>query len=246
MHFLCLHGSMGNVTAFSAQLGPLRQHLEQDNATSFHCVNGLVKSDTPEGFGDFFGPGQHYRWIGREGADEDTINKRIRGSRVIQSPEDTLRSLVHDVTWINHKEIMEYLDETLEQNPDITGILGYSEGACIASTYIIHEEKMHRETGRPRRIKCGIFFTGMPPINPTQGFVLYDDTEDMVDVPTLHVIGSIDPYRAGADALYNVCDPDTAEFFDTGKGHTVPRGGPVIDELGAAIRGIIEQAEAEE
>lgn len=160
---------------------------------------------------------------------------------------------------------MEYLDETLEQNPDITGILGYSEGACIASTYIIHEEKMHRETGRPRRIKCGIFFTGMPPINPTQGFVLYDDTEDMVDVPTLHVIGSIgimppqirfdhllmisiriDPYRAGADALYNVCDPDTAEFFDTGKGHTVPRGGPVIDELGAAIRGIIEQAEAEE
>ncbi|KAJ9487554.1 hypothetical protein VN97_g5757 [Penicillium thymicola] len=199
------------------------------------------------GFEAFFGPGPHYRWIEKQGIDEETINSRVRGSRVGQNPEDALRALVDEnMTWANHTEIMEYLDETLEKNPDIAGILGYSEGASTASTYILHEERMHRETGRPRRIKCGIFFTGLAPINPTQGFVLCDETEDMVDVPTLHVIGANDPYRAGADALYNVCNPDTAEFFDTGKGHTVPRGGPVIDELGDVIRAMIEMAEAEE
>lgn len=53
---------------------------------------------------------------------------------------------------------------------------------------------------------------------------------------------SIDPFRHGAYALYNVCDPDTAQFFDTGKGHTIPRSGLVIQELGDAMRGLIEQA----
>jgi hypothetical protein len=55
----------------------------------------------------------------------------------------------------------------------------------------------------------------------------------------------IDPYRAGADCLYNVCDPDKAHFFDTGKGHTVPRGGPVIEELGDAIRELIQRTKEE-
>lgn len=61
----------------------------------------------------------------------------------------------------------------------------------MASTYILNEEQRHRETGRERRIKCGIFAAGAPPINPEKGFVLADEQEDvMVDVPTLHVIGA--------------------------------------------------------
>lgn len=53
---------------------------------------------------------------------------------------------------------------------------------------------------------------------------------------------SIDPFRHGAFALYNVCDPDTAIFFDTGKGHTIPRSGLVIKELGDAVRDMIAKA----
>jgi hypothetical protein len=41
-------------------------------------------------------------------------------------------------------------------------------------------------------------------------------------------------------ALYNVCHPDTAAMFDTGKGHTIPRSGQVITELGDAVRELIE------
>lgn len=52
----------------------------------------------------------------------------------------------------------------------------------------------------------------------------------------------IDPFRHGAFALYNVCDPDTAIFFDTGKGHTIPRSGLVIKELGDAVRDMITKA----
>jgi hypothetical protein len=52
-----------------------------------------------------------------------------------------------------------------------------------------------------------------------------------------------DPYRYGALALYNVCDADTANMFDTGKGHTIPRTGKVISELGDAVRELISSTE---
>lgn len=56
----------------------------------------------------------------------------------------------------------------------------------------------------------------------------------------------IDPYRDGALALYNVCDPDAAVIFDTGKGHTIPRAGMVITELANAVRNLIEVARQQE
>lgn len=52
----------------------------------------------------------------------------------------------------------------------------------------------------------------------------------------------IDPYRDGAVSLYNVCNADKAEIFDTGRGHTIPRGGPLVAELAEAVRDMISQA----
>lgn len=40
-------------------------------------------------------------------------------------------------------------------------------------------------------------------------------------------------------ALYNVCNEDTAVFFDTGKGHTIPRQGESLDELAQAVRDMV-------
>ena len=55
-----------------------------------------------------------------------------------------------------------------------------------------------------------------------------------------------DPYKDGALALFNVCDEDTAKLFDTGKGHTIPRSGLVIKEMGDAVREMIAEALGEE
>lgn len=65
--------------------------------------------------------------------------------------------------------------------------------------------------------------------------LLADQDKDVIDIPSLHVIGCSDPYIAGAVALYNMCDRDTAEIFDHGKGHTVPRDARTIQELCDAI-----------
>ena len=61
-------------------------------------------------------------------------------------------------------------------------------------------------------------------------------------ITELTIFGRLDPFRHGAYALYNVCDPDTAIIFDTGKGHTIPRSGQVIHELGDAVRGLLDRA----
>jgi Serine hydrolase (FSH1). len=68
--------------------------------------------------------------------------------------------------------------------------------------------------------------------------VLADECEDVIDVPSCHIIGCNDPYIHGAMALFSVCDEDTAVMFDHGKGHTVPRDAQTIRELADVISGL--------
>ena len=216
------------------------------------------------GFKEYFGVGPHYRWTDDGGAAEDSLISRVRQIPVGDNSEDIMRDLVGDreIVWLNYQQVMDYLYDTLEKDPEISGIIGYSEGAGIAGSFILDEQRREKEEGRPRRIKSAMFVTGWPPVVPGRGLILADEQEDMLDIPSLHVIGANgkgkspgvfdnwlililavpDPFRHGAFALYNICDPDTAIFFDTGKGHTIPRSGKVITELGDAVRQLVAQA----
>ena len=87
---------------------------------------------------------------------------------------------------------------------------------------------------------------GWPPLSMENGHarvLLADETEDVIDVPTLHVVGGSDPYILGAMALFNMCDEDCAELFDHGKGHTVPRDATTIQELCDAIARLVQKKE---
>lgn len=103
-----------------------------------------------------------------------------------------MRDLVgkREVVWKNYDQVMDILDKVIASDPDIHGIIGYSEGAAMASTYILDEERRYNETGRERRIKSAMFITGWPPMNPKDGILLADESDVMIDVPTLHVVGA--------------------------------------------------------
>lgn len=77
------------------------------------------------------------------------------------------------------------------------GILGYSEGATIAASLILEEKRRLLEEGIPRNIKCGIFFAGWPPMKDTGGPYLFDTDGEVIDIPTVNVIGCQDPYIDG-------------------------------------------------
>lgn len=117
---------------------------------------------------------------------------RVRKIPDGQNPEDVMRDLIgeRNVVWLNYNDVMEYLYDTLEKDPEIQGIIGYSEGAAIAATLIVDEERRARTTGRLRQIKCAMFVTGWPPMHPVDGVLLADESDVMIDVPSLHVIGA--------------------------------------------------------
>ncbi|GAD95060.1 DUF341 family oxidoreductase, putative [Paecilomyces variotii No. 5] len=249
MRFLCLHGAIGSITNISIQLAPLEKELERDQTASFRYINAPVAVSPPPGFDEYFGIGPHYRWADDGGTAEDSMLARIRQLPVGESPEDVMRNLQkghENTTWRNRRQVMDILYRELENDPLIEGIIGYSEGSSVAASFVVDEDRRLEEEGRPRRIRCAIFFTGWPPISKEGKVLLADESDYFINIPTLHVIGANDPYRDGALALYNVCDPDTAVIFDTGKGHTIPRAGLVITELGNAVRELIEVASQQE
>lgn len=128
----------------------------------------------------------------------------------------------------------------------------------MAATLILEEQRRCREEGRDRRLKVrnyktyyrlpkllltqvdkfGVFFSGWPPVfikGERVECILADEHEHLIEIPTLHIVGSKDPYIHGAVALFNVCDSETAMLFDHGKGHTLPRDERTVAELSLAV-----------
>jgi hypothetical protein len=232
-------------------------------------AHGPVEAYPPEGFEDYFGKGPHYRFIkpGRAEEGGSDVLDRIRNFPKGATAEDQMRELMRgglgsvpvpnangSYADESAEEAIEYLYEIMQEEGPFDGIIGYSEGATVAATLLLHEQKRFDMEGRIPMFKCAVFFAGWPPMTPElDGLVLADETDLTITIPTCHiseflsshvnqtptdthVVGSLDPYLAGSIALYNVCDMDTACLFDHGKGHTLPRDSETVKELGDIIR----------
>lgn len=148
-----------------------------------------------------------------------------------------------DLKYSQLRPAIEKIRETIDEEVDVEGIIGYCEGALIAASFILDEQRRSREGIEPQ-IKCAIFISGWPPIDSNTGLLLSDETEDVINIPTCHVVGALDPMIHSAMALYNLCDPDRAEIFDHGHGHIVPREKRTVKELGQVVRTMIAFAKA--
>ncbi|KAF3065509.1 hypothetical protein CFAM422_009754 [Trichoderma lentiforme] len=250
MKVLCLHGAFGSASNFKIQLGIFTDAAQRPDV-EFKWVNGFTEATPPAGFDDYFGAPPLYRFMDVDGVSElEQIIARIRDLPQGESPEETMRKLIADKEQFTTPAVTMALDrllQLLDEDPEIDGILGYSEGATAAATLILEEQRLFREQGRPRRIKCAIFFAGWPPVRIKDGRVhtlLADEHDEMIDIPTCHVVGCNDPYIHGAIALYGMCDEDMAILFDHGKGHTVPRDELTVKELAETIERTFDQAAA--
>ncbi|KAH7047329.1 serine hydrolase FSH [Macrophomina phaseolina] len=243
MKFLCLPGAYGSAKNFKVQLGPFAAECEKTGVVDFAWTQGTVPAKPPPGFEDYFGPGPLFRFVEFDGMEgfEDLVEK-IRDFPEGISAEDTMRRLFGDqgsgYNEVNLRNCLNHLFDVIDADREIEGILGYSEGATTAASLVLEERRRAEEYGIARRIKAAIFLAGWPPLKIEDGKVrglLADECDDVIDIPTCHVVGCYDPYIHGAMALFNLCDEDSAELFDHGKGHTVPRDAITLRELGEAI-----------
>jgi len=243
MRFLCLPGAYANTKNWRVQLAPFVDHITSEKI-EFIFTQGTIPCAPPKGFVEYFGPAPHFRFLSYDGVDEEEdVLEKIRDMPDATTAEDALRLIlptaVADVTK-SMRLALDALYETMERDGPFDGIIGYSEGATVASTLVLDEKRRFEEEGRERMIKCAVFFCGWPPIKPDDGgIVLSDESDTLIDIPTCHVVGADDPYFHGSMALYNVCEEDTAIFFDHGKGHTLPRDARTLEELETVINNLV-------
>ncbi|TVY82151.1 Esterase FUS5 [Lachnellula suecica] len=253
MRFLCLCGAYGSADVnIPHSNAPLVKELRSDDTAELHFVHGPVQAFPPEGFESFFGLGPYYRFIKPaqiETGGSDVL-ERIRNFPKGATAEDQMRELmsggvgavpVPDVDGFSGdrsaQQAMDYLYQIMEEDGPFDGIIGYSEGATVAATLLLHEQQRLEMEGREPMFKCAIFFAGWPPMSPElDRIVLADESDLTITIPTCHIIGSLDPYLAGSIALYNICEMDNAYLFDHAKGHTLPRDRETVRELGDIIR----------
>jgi hypothetical protein len=182
-----------NSKKFKVQLAPLLKEFEADSNVFFHFIQGPYEVVPPPGYEDFFGGPPYYRFIVPSDTDADTTDviERIRDFPQLETPELTMRELMtYGVakTDDSAKETLEYLYQLLETEGPFDGIVGYSEGATIAGTLLLHEQMREKEEGRIPMLKCALFFGGWPPMTPTlDGLVLADESDLMIEVPTTHI-----------------------------------------------------------
>ncbi|GAB0143746.1 hypothetical protein EsHS_00004252 [Epichloe bromicola] len=253
MKFLCLHGAYGNASNFQVQLGPFAAKTSESGQISFKWISGRHEAIPPPGYDEYFGRGPLYRFIPFDGfqAREDILNKLSEFPQGA-TPEDTMRQLCQPGDMIKYDAegvraaILDIL-KVVRDDPEIEGILGFSEGAVAASSVIVEEKRQWEEEGIPRQLKCGVFLGGWPPLSLEGGrcnVMLADECGEVVDIPTCHIVGCDDPYIDGAMALYSMCDQDSAELFDHGSGHFVPREPQTLSELSEVIKDMVEKAES--
>ncbi len=179
---------------------------------------------------------------------ENDVHDVVRSLPHAETPEETMRVALeqsHGLRSLQVSQAVKKIHKTMDEEGDVEGIIGYSEGAMIAASFILDEQRRSRDEGIEPRVKCAVFISGWPPIDSNTGLlVLSDETEDVIDIPTCHVIGALDQMIHGAMALYNLCDPDRAELFDHGHGHLVPREERTVKELGQVVRTMIASAKA--
>ncbi|KAF3058476.1 hypothetical protein GL218_05760 [Daldinia childiae] len=249
MKFLCLPGAYGSAKNFSVQLGPFAKHMEDRGLATFTFTQGAHEVEPPLGWENYFGSRPLYRFFGPAAAgagDAFEVVRRVRHIPRGLSPEATLRlfkpprPVAYD--WRAFREALDALFEAIEADGEIDGLIGYSEGAMMAASICAEENRRWEERGVARRIKFAIFFAGTPPlVAEGDGFAarLADEHGTSISIPTFHVFGSNDPLVYSSVALYNACDQDTAQLYDHGLGHLVPRDADNVEQLGDVLADVI-------
>ncbi|KAK8069390.1 hypothetical protein PG994_006006 [Apiospora phragmitis] len=234
MKFLCLHGAYGSAKNFQAQLSPFLDEVKDRAEYSFMWIDGIHETAPPDGFQDYFRAAPWHRHIKFEAAN---FLKRIRQFPQEQRAEDSIWFLLAGEQLIPAESLTEALErifKILDEDSEITGLIGYSEGSMIAASLVLEEQRRRKEHGTLRSIERAVFFAGWPPMAVVDGqarLVLLDSPDDFIDIPTFHVIRCNDPYLNSSMSLYTACDEDCAEMLDHGQGHTVPRGPRTMKEL---------------
>ena len=190
MNILCLHGSRTNAQFLrDIQMRILRQRIKT-LGINLHFLNGSIITNIPANASiESLMAPPYYEWF------RYTDNK-----------------------YYKLEESLELIQKNIKKN-NINGILGFSQGACIASLAI---------TKFPKDLKYGIFICG----------VQFKDANHMakINVPSYHMIGKYDTCIEQSHLLANQFKYSNTIIDEFSYGHIFPKRKRDYDGLYEFIR----------
>ena len=206
---------------------PIVNDLEQDNTASFHFIHGTVPSPPPNGFEEFFGAPPHLRFLDSAllGVTEEEFQHAVLQLPQYLTPEQKHRSIRNCIRPKGTEAIEQFFDRIhrIADEDPFDGILGNSEGATMAATFLVDYLRKIASKERDPFLRCAVFMSGGAPYTADgKGVLLADEHGQVINIPTCHIIGYNDSFIDNAIALYHLCEEDSATIVDHGKGHMIP------------------------
>ena len=162
------------------------------------------------------------------------------------TPEDRLRYLERRLPPKNSPLLRETLLEIrrrFEEDGPFDCILGHSEGAVIAATFVIESLKNSATGSKVVLPKCAVFMNGgAPHTGDGKGWLVADECGQLITIPTCHIMAHNDAVADDAVALYHICEEDLASIVDHGRGHAIPKDTKSCKLIVQAIRDLINRA----
>ena len=235
---LCLHGGGVNAMIFKSQLRSFLNHDKLINRYRFVFIDAPFICD--EGVGVYpvykdWGPFR--RW-----------------SRWLKTHDDVDAKECHKLLWDCVEEGME-ADDVLGADGEWVGVLGFSQGAKLASSLLYEQQLAQIRVGKekPRTsFKLGVIFAGRAPFlalgeesesfpwmqsagGIAEGVDLesIDERPDLrLSVPTLHVHGLKDEgLELHRRCVEGYCAPGTAEVVEWDGPHRLPIKGTDVEKV---------------
>lgn len=200
-----------------------------------------------EGLKASYGPAPHFRFLESlwPGATDQQISEAAAGAPGGLTYEDKLRYLERRLppkTSALLQDVLLSLHRKFEEEGPFDCILGHSEGAVIAATFVIDRLQKSVEANKMVTPRCAVFFNGRSPHTADgKGWVLADESGPLITIPTCHILAYNDPTADGAVALYRLCDDESATVVDHGRGHAIPKDAKSCKLIIRAIRDLMDR-----
>lgn len=214
---------------------PLVQDLESDGTATFHFAKGIYEvHDLPKDFEDYFGPPPHMTFLSERMVEDPRVVSRENSYS--KSPEQICRESTQFVSKQTFRaslvRSLAFLNKVIDEEGPFEGVIGYSEGAIMASSLLYERMQRHVEN-----FKCAVFFCGMPPFYPDGSKVMLSDVYgEIFQIPTCHILGTDDPLIGRCLALYNLCSPSSRVLLETGANHMISWDENNLREVPRAVR----------
>ncbi|KAL9609348.1 MAG: hypothetical protein Q9167_005872 [Letrouitia subvulpina] len=207
-----------------------------------HFLDGPIECEPEASVAEQF-DGPYRRFLARDAAHSNDHWRldSVQPVMLTTSPEHVAREMrARNAAPIQISRACDYVQDHLDRHTQqpFDGVLGFSEGASVAASLILHQADQRKEPFKFAIFICGLSATTYA----EERLVLSDETSLRIRIPTAHVLGAKDPVRQLSLTLFNLCDPSLATMFDHGKGHTIPWGA-ATEKMATEIRQVIRRSQ---